>query len=372
MTPYEKAFSTNVLKYRKQFGFTQKMLAEVTGHSEKTVSKWETDGCIPSIGTLFQIASIFRIDLNTLFLDHEIIYYLGIDGGGTKTVFALADYTGTIIRQLRLDSCNPFDVGINTAKNVLKNGLEQICQGIPFSSIVLFAGIAGSKVSKYYETLNTFLQEFHFASANVGSDNENIIAAGLGNRDGITVILGTGICSYVVMNNQYHRIAGWGYLFDEGGSAFNIARDALSRYFSACDGSGEATSLTAAFEKRSGCDASALLNLLYEGGKKTIASYAGLVFEEAEKGDAVSCSVLRHNMAEAARIIHAARAHFPKDGNPVPVILAGGLTEQPLLLPYLQEALGDMSGLQLEILSVQPVEGALKKAMCIWKGAMNL
>jgi len=39
MTPYEKAFSTNVLKYRKQFSFTQKMLAEVTGHSEKTVSK---------------------------------------------------------------------------------------------------------------------------------------------------------------------------------------------------------------------------------------------------------------------------------------------------------------------------------------------
>ena len=372
MTPYEKAFSVNIRKYRKKLGLTQKMLAEATGYSEKTVSKWETDGCIPAVDSLFRIASVFHIDLNTLFQSTETIYYLGIDGGGTKTAFALANHTGAIIRQLRLDSCNPFDVGINTAKNVLKNGLDQICQGIPFPSIVLFAGIAGSEVSNYYESLNAFLQEFHFAYANVGSDNENIIAAGLRNRDGITVIFGTGICSYVVKNKQYHRIAGWGYLFDEGGSAFNIARDALSKYFSTCDGSGEPTSLTAAFEERSGCDASALLNLLYEGGKKTIASYAGLVFEEAEKGDAVSCAVLRHNMAEAARIIHAARAHFPKDSNPVPVILAGGLTEQPLLLPYLQEALGDMSGLQLEILSVQPVEGALKKAMCIWKGYLSL
>jgi len=371
MTPYEKAFSVNIRKYRKKLGLTQKMLAEATGYSEKTVSKWETDGCIPAVNALFRIASVFHIDLNALFQSNETIYYLGIDGGGVKTTFALANHTGEIIRKLYLDSCNPFDVGIHVTKNVLKDGIYQICQGIPFSSIVLFAGIAGSKVSSYYDSLHTFLQEFHFASANVGSDNENIIAAGLENRDGITVILGTGICSYVVKNNQHHRIAGWGYLFDKGGGGYNIAREALCEYFSACDGSGEPTSLTAAFEESCGCDASALLNLLYEGGKRTIASYAGLVFQEAEKGDAVSCAILRHNMAEAARIILAAKKHFSGDGNPVPVILAGGLTEQPLLLPYLQEALGDLNGLQLEILSVESVEGAVKKAMSLWREEIN-
>jgi len=371
MTPYEKVFSTNIRKYRKQLGLTQKMLAEMTGYSEKTVSKWETDGCIPSIATLFQIASVFHIDLNTLFLDHEIIYYLGIDGGGTKTAFALSDYTGKTIRQVRLDSCNPFDVGIETTKDVLKTGIHQICEGIPFSSVILFAGIAGSVAGNYYKPLKEFIQEFHFAAAEIGSDNENIIAAGLGEQDGITVILGTGVCSYVVKNKQYHRISGWGYLFDEGGSGYNIARDALSRYFSVCDGSGEPTSLTNAIEEKSGCDASTLLNQLYEGGKKTIASYAGLVFKEAEKGDAAACAILRRNMAEAARIIRAARDHFPKDIDPVPVILAGGLTEQPLLLPYLQETLGDTTGIQLKILSVSPVEGALQKAKYIWKEIME-
>ena len=31
-------------------------------------------------------------------------------------------------------------------------------------------------------------------------------------------------------------IAGWGYLFDNGGSAFHIGRDAINAYFSAYDG----------------------------------------------------------------------------------------------------------------------------------------
>ena len=237
--------------------------------------------------------------------------------------------------------------------------------------MVLFAGIAGSTTGTYYERLLAFIREFHFAAAELGSDNENIIAAGLGEQDGITMILGTGVCSFAVRNGQHHRIAGWGYLFDEGGSGFNIARDAFSRCFSACDGSGMPTSLTARVEERAGCDLRTLMNRLYEGGRKVIASYADLVFEEAEKGDGAACSILRRNMAEAARIIRAARAYFPQDAGSVPVVLAGGLTEQPLLLPCLREALGDTDGLDLKILSVSPVEGALQKAKYIWKETVN-
>ena len=366
MSPYEKIFSANIRKYRKQLGFTQKMLADATGYSEKTVSKWETDGCIPQIDSLIRIASVFRINLDTLFQEKEPMYFLGIDGGGTKTAFALADPTGTILRTLQLGPCNPFDIGIENSKNVLSNGIAQICDGIPLSSVVLFAGLAGGKAGTFADPLTAFFNEFRFAAFQIGSDNENIIAAGLYGRDGITMIMGTGVCSYVVKNNTYHRIAGWGYLFDEGGSAYNIGREALSSYFSSCDGSGKETSLSRRIEEMTGDSPSALLNNLYEGGKKVIASYARLVFEEAEKGDAVSLSILHRNMEEAARIIHAARAHFPDDAA-VPVILAGGLTEQAPLLPMLKEALGNTENLHIEILSVPPVEGALQKARELWK-----
>lgn len=367
MSNYEKIFSTNIRKYRKLTGMTQKMLADAVGYSEKTVSKWETDGCIPNIDTLFRVAKVFRIDLNALFQDDDVAYMLAIDGGGTKTAFVLADQKGNVLRQLRLEASNPFDVGIEKTITVLKNGIFQICEGIPLPSVSVFAGIAGCKSGDYRETIMAYLTQCRFANAEVDSDNENIIAAGLQGKDGVTVILGTGVCCFAVIRQQRHRIAGWGYLFDEGGSAYNIGRDAISRYYSAYDGSGEKTTLTQRIEEQAGCTGSSLLSPLYEGGKRMIASYAGLVFEEAKKGDAISCAILRKNMEDVARLIRAAVARFPESVTDIPVVLAGGMTEQPLLLPYLKEALGDMPRCRLEILRVQPVEGALLRARQLWQ-----
>ena len=366
MTSYERAFSKNIRNYRKKFGLTQRQLAEATGYSEKTVSKWEIEGCVPPIDSLFRIASFFHIDLNALFVSDETVHYLGIDGGGTRTVFALTDATGRTIRQLRLGPCNPFDIGIDRAKAVLQDGITQICDGIPLSTIVLFAGVAGGKVGVYADAFDSFFRDFHFAAADTGSDNDNIIAVGLSGREGITMILSTGICSFVVRGGQYHRISGWGYLFDEGGSGFNIGRDALSAYFSACDGSGKETALSRRIDEMSGGDPDSLLNTLYEGGKREIAAYATLVFQEAEKGDDAAVSILRRNMAEASKIIRAARSYFPDDAM-IPVVLAGGLTRQPLLLPFLKEALGDLSGIALEVLTVPSIQGAIQKAMELWK-----
>ncbi|MBQ7983373.1 MAG: XRE family transcriptional regulator [Clostridia bacterium] len=346
---------------------TQKMLADAVGYSEKTVSKWETDGCIPPVETLFRIAGVFRTDLNTLFAGDDAVCFLGIDGGGTKTAFALADHEGNVLRRLRLDPCNPFDVGIERAKAVLEDGIRQICAGMPLSSVAVFAGLAGCKSGEFADGIDAFLQQFGFAMAALDSDNENIIAAGLAGRDGITVILGTGICSFAVQGMRHDRIAGWGYLFDEGGSAYNIGRDALSQYYSACDGSGETSGLTRRIREVTGCPETELLSRLYEGGKKRIASYATLVFEEAEKGDAAACAILRRNMGEAARIIRAALARFPETARDIPVVLAGGMTEQPLLLSYLREALGEECRGRLELLRVPPVDGALMKARTLWQ-----
>jgi len=94
---YEKAFSINVRRLRKKLNITQKSLADNIGYSEKTVSKWETEGSVPSIEALFRVANIFRVSILELFRCDEAIYYLGIDGGGTKTEFALSDPNGKIV-----------------------------------------------------------------------------------------------------------------------------------------------------------------------------------------------------------------------------------------------------------------------------------
>ena len=70
-------------------------------------------------------------------------YFLGIDGGGTKTVFKLVDENGIAIREIRKGAANPNDIGMENAITLLRSGISEVCQGIPYSDITMFAGIAG-------------------------------------------------------------------------------------------------------------------------------------------------------------------------------------------------------------------------------------
>ena len=369
---YEKSFSVNVRRLRKKLNITQKSLADAIGYSEKTVSKWETDGSIPSIDALFRIANIFRVGLEELFRCDESVYYLGIDGGGTKTELALSDPEGKIVSRLFMDGCNPNTVGIERTKRIIEDGIIQACKDVPLSSVVVYAGIAGCASEIYADEIKTMLEKMSFAAFDVGSDNNNIVAAGLGNNEGITMILGTGICSYVVKKEETKRIAGWGYLFDNGGSAFHIGRDAINAYFSAYDGTGEETTLVQRIKQTFGYSNEELLKYLYSGGNKLVSSYAMYVFEEAEKGDKVSVSILKKHIAEIAGLIRASLSHFSDYDKKIPVILGGGLTNQALLLPYLLDELGDdIKRCSIQVLDVPPVNGALELAKALWRKMNN-
>ena len=365
---YEKAFSINIRRLRKKLGMTQKALADAIGYSEKTVSKWETEGSIPSIEALFKVANILRVSIVELFKCDEIIYYLGIDGGGTKTELVLSDSDDKTVSRLVLDGCNPNTVGIERTKQIIENGIREVCNDVPLSSVAVYAGIAGCASGNYADEIKAMLEKMSFAACEVGSDNNNIVAAGLGDNEGITMILGTGICAYVVKKNETKRIAGWGYLFDNGGSAFHIGRDAINAYFSAYDGTGDETSLVENIKQTFSGSNADFLKYLYDGGNKLVSSYAMCVFEEAEKGDFVSANILKKNMAEVAKIIRQSLSHFSARNEKIPVIIGGGLTNQKLLLPHLENALGeDLEKCDIQILSVPPVQGALELAKELWR-----
>ena len=365
---YEKAFSTNVRRLRKKLNMTQKSLADAIGYSEKTVSKWETEGSIPSIDALFKVANVLHVSIVELFRCDENIYYLGIDGGGTKTEFLLSDSEGKTVCRAILDGCNPNTVGIEASKRIIEDGISRVSRDVPLSSVVVYAGIAGCASGNYADEIKRMLEKMNFAACDVDSDNNNLVAAGLGKNEGITMILGTGICAYVVKKEETKRIAGWGYLFDNGGSAFHIGRDAINAYFSAQDGTGEKTSLVENINKTHSYSNSVFLKYLYNGGNKLVSSYAMCVFEEAEKGDRVSLAILKKNVAEIARLIRASLSHFSNYKTKIPVILGGGLTNQKLLMTYLCEALGnDTEKCDIQILSVPPVEGAIELAKELWR-----
>ena len=360
MSDFNKKFAVNLKLLRKQRRLTQKAFAELVDYSAKTVSKWECGASIPPVETLFKIASILKVSVDDLFKTKSV-YYLGIDGGGTKTALALANAEGEIIRTLKTDTCNPVDIGFDKAADILRNAIYEICEDIAFSSVYMYAGIAGGTTADMKQKFRDFFSEFNFAVFENDTDNRNIIAAGLGNNDGMTLILGTGICAFVQKNNEYTKVAGWGYLIDKGGSGYNLGRDALDAYFCALDSSGEETLLTEEIDAIFPGGAQKLMGYIYSGGKKAVASFAPAIFEAVKKGDKVAEEILKRNMRQAAHIVEVAAKKLDDDKK-IPVILAGGLTKQDLVIELLRASLDNIEKYEIEILGTEPVYGAIKLA----------
>lgn len=363
MEQLAKTFSENLLRERRARGLTQEALAKKIGYSEKAVSKWECGNAIPPAWALVRIADALQITMDELFgSDGDPQYFLGIDGGATKTDFMLADREGNILKRITLGSCNPVDIGIDGATKVLDEGIRLAASDVPFRKIAVFAGISGGVSGDNQKRISAFLSRFRFACYKNGSDAESLVEAGLRGEDGIAVIMGTGSVAFAVRDGVAHRIGGLGYLFDNGGNGYSLGRDAIRAAICAEDGCGEETLLCEMVKQKinAGTALSALTDF-YSLGKRGIAEYAPLVFRAAKRGDRVAEEILCRNMKELATLIKTGRKLFGTEKTKV--VFVGGLTEEwEMLCPLIRKHLENENAYTLTVYRDSPAFGALALA----------
>ena len=358
-------FSNNLRNRRRILGLTQKELAAQLGYSEKAISKWESGAGMPPSLMLPTIARELGTSIDDLMTEQsEVIYDLGIDGGGTKTEFLLADESGRILSRTTLTGCNPTDVGLERTFEILEDGIRKTCGEIPFGQISVFAGIAGGITGDNQGQIARFLEKFRFSHCQNGSDAQNAVSAALGERDGVAVILGTGAIAFSQKGGVMTRHGGYGHLLGDGGSGYAFGRDAIRAALADEDGSGEGTRLADMVREQSGTESVlAGLGRFYDGGKRVIAAYAPLVWKAAEAGDAVANRIIDENIGEVVSLIRQAYRIFA-DGASVPVVLCGGLAlHQPDLVQRLRTSFGsDPLAEQIVVCRRSIAEGALALA----------
>ena len=356
----EQIFAEQLRNRRRELGLTQRALAEHIGYSEKAVSKWEGGSAIPPAALLPRMADLLHCSIDDLLRgDAEPCYFLGIDGGGTKTEFLLCDKEGREIAHAILGASNPNDVGLEETERLLREGIARACGSIPLRSISVFAGIAGGITGDNRAAIANMLSNLHFGRADNGSDAQNAVAMALGQRDGTVVIAGTGSIAFSQKDGQLFRYGGYGYLLEEGGSGFALGRDAVRAALYHESGLGAQTALHGAIRTLCGRDTvGEALGTLYAGGKRAFAAFAPTVFEACRSGDSVAIDLVRKNAVVIADTIRAAATPFATD--PHDVILVGGLTHhQDVLLPAIRDALGCDPRFCLRVNSGAMVNGAL-------------
>lgn len=248
--------------------------------------------------------------------------FIAIDSGGTKTEAILAKKDGTILRRVCGKGCNPMDVGVAATQEIVCDITQQLLDAAEGPVLSLYAGIAGANRTDI--GLDKLLAErFQIPHIRVEDDMRIVVSATLGHQDGCGLICGTG-CSLSLIKGEwpYDQVGGLGYLIDTGGSGYELGRQAIMHTYRYLDGRGPCTILAELIPQRMGKDMKAGFADIYAGGRPYIASFAGLVFEGAEKGDAICLQILEKGSNDLAELTWAAEKHF--DGE-FSIVMSGGI-----------------------------------------------
>ena len=177
-------------------------------------------------------------------------YYLGIDGGGTKTKFLLADENLRIVAEHTGSSCYYLACGFDGLTKLIDEGINAVCDvaRIERSEILsAFAGLSGYDDSK---SVNAPIRDAVAAgmkgiSFEVANDSENALAGALGGEPGINIIAGTG--SIAAGRNAAGEVAKCGgglhVIGTDEGSAYWIAIRLMHEFTKQDDGRHERTLL---------------------------------------------------------------------------------------------------------------------------------
>lgn len=260
---------------------------------------------------------------------------IGIDGGGTKTEFVLFSESGRILQRVQSSTSNPNDIGIENCCQVLTDGIDTLMR-CKAEITAIFAGISGGMTGdngmRIYEYLKS---KYPVIDIKVDTDAVNVISCVCKGDSGMALISGTGSVLFVREDGVLHRIGGWGYLFDESGSAYDVGKDAIRATLAELDGMGDRTMLTELLLKELKGNIWDCLSELYAKGKTYIAALAPLVFKAANCGDQVAQEIIRKNAEHLAKLINTAKKQY-ECGNEV--VVGGGMIQncRDVMVPIIE------------------------------------
>jgi N-acetylglucosamine kinase-like BadF-type ATPase len=296
--------------------------------------------------------------------------FLGVDGGGTKTAFALIDGAGNVLARHEEGGAYHVEVGIDGVAAVLARGCAEVLAGAGIGAGDLAYAFFGLPAYGEDPIADPRLDELPAAVLGhrrylCGNDMVCSWAGSLACADGISVIAGTGSMAYGELAGRRARAGGWGELFRDEGSAYWIARAGLTLFSRMSDGRtprGPLYDLVRhTFALKDDLDLCGLVYGEMQGERSRIAALAPLVTEAAALGDPQAAAIFDAAGRELADMVDAVRASLePAAGVPIPVSYTGGLFGEhgPLRAAFAQALSERQHAYRLAPPRLAPVLGA--------------
>lgn len=298
-------------------------------------------------------------------------YYIGIDGGGTKTFIRIINEKEETIDTHVTTGSNISSIGYDKTVKVIKNGINKIlsrnqlliknCKG-------LCMGAAGVDREKEKKEVENIFKEIGFKSVQVMNDTRIVLKTETDQNKGIVVIAGTGSIVLGIKDDEKVRAGGWGYKLGDEGSAYWIGMQGIKAVLDAYDQVSMGTELTKKILNHFDLEkVEDFIGLFYKKAinKNRIAEVSRIVDAVALRGDVVAIKILEtSSQALGKQVIAVHRRLFDSGNHMIPVILNGSvaLNSSIFFKSFVNYLDNEAMNLQIQPINRDPSFGACRFA----------
>ncbi len=259
-------------------------------------------------------------------------FFIGIDGGGTKTKCVLSDENLNVIYEAQSGPSNFLTIGTEVVTETILNLINDCCnsQNISLSQIdgIVLGTTGAGRENDANKLERTVIAKFNSQSLKLNffkviSDARIALEGAFAGNSGSILIAGTGSIMFGKdQDGNIHRVGGCGRLIGDEGSGLTIGRkglNILSKYF---DGRGKDTLLRSKIAHEFDiANQTELITKVYSENF-SIQKVAPLVMRSAEEGDDACANILDEETNEL--LMHIIAMSKLLNENNMKVVFIGG------------------------------------------------
>ncbi len=277
-------------------------------------------------------------------------YYIGIDGGGTKTSLAIGDERGKIFLQKKYDGCSYQEIGVEAVIELLFKAVTEslnllkidkgmcagCCIGLPcYGENGQKDRVIVSEIKKVLSPIPVYVV------------NDGIVgwAGSLECQAGIHLVAGTGsIAIGCDQNGMFARCGGWNEHFGDEGSCYWIGRKLMELFTKEADGRIPKGPLYTIVRKTYQIEQDfEFIEIMIQKVlpyRKRVSELQMLALEAANQGDQEVIVLYQQAAKELALLVSGVRRKLSWETGKIPVSYFGGLFyAEQYVLPVLEEEL---------------------------------
>lgn len=255
-------------------------------------------------------------------------FFLGVDGGGSKTTAVAADEYGNIAAVETGGSINYYSNELSATRENMSRIISKIKEETGVESFKgAFIGMSALNGKASDSELSAFADGvINVEKICMDSDLYIALETHLTNDPCAVVISGTG--SMVTARDGAGKIrnkGGWGYILGDEGSGYRMSLDAIRAGVRGGEGSARKTSLTeAVLDFYKARDFDELVSIFYDPpiSRQAVAAFLPKVRECAENGDETAADIMNNGADDLSKTALALLKDYPCD---IPVGLWGGV-----------------------------------------------